>query len=176
MLNLKNELVDAVVKHSSGIISNKVLCKIKDKTSWDTSSQWHPMLVSLFGRDWKWYLAAKKKKRGGKENTAKSQKEHSSSMIKEHMLFMLLCMCVNVFVLLVTHDEYEQKMELLVFFDMAAQLIELFCVFQSYFYFLLFKSCFHTLRPTVYRKTDTFKYCKTGIPFSFELSPERCGF
>lgn len=42
-------------------------------------------------------------------------------------------MCVNIFVFPVTYDEYEHKMELVVFSGMAAQLIELFCVFQSYF-------------------------------------------
>lgn len=59
-----------------------------------------------------------------KENTAagispKSQKDNSS-MIGEHMIFVFLYMCVNVFVLLVTHDEYEHKMELVVFPYMAA--------------------------------------------------------
>lgn len=36
------------------------------------------------------------------------------------MIFVFLYMCVNVFVLLVTHDEYEHKMELVVFPYMAA--------------------------------------------------------
>lgn len=78
-------------------------------------------------------------------------------------------MCV--FVLLVTHDEYEQKIELIVFSDTAAQLIVL-CV-SKLFLFSSFQIVFsYTLRPTVYRRADTFKYCETEFPFSFEPSPE----
>lgn len=96
MLNLKTDLGDAVVKYSSGIISDKDLYKIKDKNL----VRYFPIMVTqsllpcLTGIENGIWLQKK-------ENTAagispKSQKEHSSSIIKEHMLFALLCIYVYV--------------------------------------------------------------------------------